>query len=119
MFAGMKQKELILIYAAVGFGSVALVGLGEISGSAPGSPFQQFYLQLIFGGFIVFYAVFIHFGTLGLSRRIDQSQRNKLFKYLFGEKSSYLLTLAFIFGVLVYWIFAIVALATELGLDFL
>ena len=118
MFGGMKQKELILIYAAVGFGSVALVGLGEISGSAPGSPFQQFYLQLIFGGFIVFYAVFIHFGTLGLSRRIDQSQGNRLFKSLFGERASFLLTLAFIFGVLVYWIFALVKLARELGLNF-
>ncbi len=118
MLGGMKQKELILIYAAVGFGSVALVGLGEISGSESGSPFQQFYLQLIFGGFIVFYAVFIHFGTLGLSQRIDQSQTSRIFKSLFGERASFLLTLAFIFGVLVYWIFAIVALATKLGLDF-
>lgn len=118
MFGGMKQKELILIYAAVGFGSVALVGLGEISGGESGSPFQQFYLQLIFGGFIVFYAVFIHFGTLGLSQRIDQSQTSRIFKSLFGETASYLLTLAFIFGVLVYWIFALVTLATELGLDF-
>jgi hypothetical protein len=33
MLGGIKQKEMILIYAAVGFGSVALAALCRITGT--------------------------------------------------------------------------------------
>ncbi len=76
MFGGMKEKELILIFSVVGFGSVALVGIGELASVEPGSPLFKFYLYLVFGGLAVFYAVFIHFATLSYTRKVDQRKKS-------------------------------------------
>ena len=118
MFGGMKQKELILIYAVFGFGSVALVALGELSSVEPDGPLFKFYLNLVFGGLAVFYAVFIHFATLSYTRKVDQRKKSKLLKRLLGEKASYSFILLFLTGILVFWIYNFAQLMDAFDLKF-
>ena len=49
MFQGIEKKNLMLIYAVIGFGSVALVALGELSVVKTSSILFYFYLKLVFG----------------------------------------------------------------------
>jgi len=118
MFGGLQQKDTILVFSVVGFGSVALVALGELSNVEPGSPLFKFYLNLVFGGLTVFYAVFIHFGTLSYTRKVDQRKNSKLLKKLVGEKSSFGFILAILAGVLVFWIYNFSQLMDAYGLEF-
>lgn len=118
MFGAMKQKELILIFSVVGFGSVALVALGELSSVAPGSPLFKFYLNLVFGGLAVFYAVFIHFATLSFTRKLDQKKKARFRKLIFGEKSSFIFVLVILGGVLVFWIYTFANLTSGLNLKY-
>lgn len=105
MFGGMDKKEQILVFAVIGFGSVAVVALGELSNVEPGSPLFKFYLNLVFGGLAVFYAVFIHFATLSWTRKVDQKKNAKLLKRLVGEKASFKSMLFICMVVLVFWIY--------------
>ena len=117
MFGDMKQKELILIYAVIGFGSVALVALGELSGVDPGTPLFAFYFKLVFGGFLVFYAVLFHFGLLATAKKIDK-KRSKIMRFLFGERASRITISTIVFGVLVYWIYSFAELMGAYDINF-
>lgn len=118
MFGGMDKKELTLIYATVGFGSVALVGLGELSSVEPGSPLFKFYLNLVFGGLAVFFVVFLHMATVSYTRKVDKEKKSKLARYLLGEKSSYRGSVALILVVLAFWLFTFAELMRVYDLNF-
>ena len=114
VFEGIKSKNVLLIYAVIGFGSIALVALGELSVAEPGSFLYDFFLKLIFGGFLVFYSVLFQFATLQFSKRLDENGPKAL-KLVFGERSSRMTTFLIVVAVLFYWIYAFADLmrATE------
>ena len=118
MFGGMERKELLLVYIVIGFGSVALVALGELSGVEPGGPLFKFYLNLVFGGLAVFYVAFVHFATLSYTRKVDRSKKSKRFKALFGEKASFAVSIGLSGAVLVFWIHNFAELMRALDLAF-
>lgn len=118
MFGGMKEKELVFIFSVIGFGSVALVALGELSSVEAGSPLFKFYLNLVFGGLAVFYAVFIHFVTLPYTRKVDQRKNSKLLKNMVGEKASFRFISLILLGVLVFWIYTFSQLMKAYDLKF-
>ncbi len=118
MFGGMKEKELILIFSVVGFGSVALVGIGELASVEPGSPLFKFYLNLVFGGLAVFYSVFIHFATIPYTRKVDQRKKSKLLKKLVGEKASFGFIIIICAAVFVFWIYNFAQLMDAYDLKF-
>jgi hypothetical protein len=91
MLKGIESKNMMFIYAVIGFGSVALVALGELSGVEAGSPLYNFYLKLVFGGFLIFYSVLIHLALLTYSRKLDESR---------------ITVFSFAILVLLYWIYA-------------
>ena len=105
MFKNIDSKNVLLIYAVIGFGSIALVALGELSGAEPGSALYDFFLKLVFGGFLVFYSVLVHFATLPFSKKVDK-KGPKTLKLVSGERSSRFITFIFLITVLFYWIFA-------------
>jgi len=105
MFGGMEKKELTLVFAVIGFGSVALVGLGELSSVEPNSPLFKFYLNLVFGGLAVFYVVFVHLSTVSYTRKIDQKKKSKVARFLLGEAWSYRVSVTLILGVLAFWLY--------------
>lgn len=117
MFQGIKHKNLILIYAVIGFGSIALVALGELAGVEQGSVLYNFYLRLVFGGFIVFYAVLFHFGTLSWAEKLDK-EGPKYLAFMFGEKSSRFTIMTVVAGVLLYWVFSFADLMAATGFNF-
>ncbi len=118
MFGDMKQKEMILIYAVIGFGSVALVALGELSSVEPGSPLFKFYLKLVFGGFFVFLVMLFDFGKLFYSRKVDQNKKSRFLRILAGEKLSYVFSIIFTAGVLIFWVFTFANLMDDYDLKF-
>jgi hypothetical protein len=87
MFEGIESRNTVLVYAVIGFGSVALVALGELSGAEPGSFQYDFLLKLVFGGFVVFYSVLFHFAALNYSRKLDEKGPTVL-RVVFGERNS-------------------------------
>lgn len=105
MFGGMKEKELILVFTVVGFGSVALVALGELSNVDADSALFKFYVNLVFGGLTVFYAVFIHFATISFTQKIDKGKKSEFTKFMLGEKSSFRFVMIILGAVLVFWIY--------------
>jgi len=108
----------MLIYAVIGFGSIALVALGELSGVEAGSALFNFYLKLVFGGFLVFYSVLFHFAMLGFSKRMDE-QGPRVLKYLLGEQTSRVMIVSIAAAVLVYWIYAFGELMKITGFRFI
>jgi len=117
MFQGLDKRDLMLIYAVIGFGSVALVALGELSGVKEGGSLYTFYLKLVFGGFLVFYAVLFHFAQLALAKKIDKTKGTVL-RFLLGEKSSRTFINVIIIGVLLYWVLAFADLMSLTGFNF-
>ncbi len=105
MFESIESKNVLLIYAVIGFGSIALVALGELSGAEPGSFLFNFFLKLVFGGFLIFYSVLFHFATLHFSKKVDK-KGPKALKLVFGERSSRVTTFIILIAVLFYWVFA-------------
>jgi len=118
MIDGMGKKELTLIYAVVGFGSVALVGLGELSNVEPNSPLFKFYLNLVFGGLAVFYVVFVHMATITYTRKVDIEKKSKAARFFLGEKSSYIFSVVLILGVLAFWLYNFAELMDAYDLKF-
>lgn len=118
MFGGMERKELTLVYAVFGFGSVALVALGELSNVDAGSPLFSFYLNLVFGGLAVFYSVFVHFVSLSFSRKMDQKKKRKFTRIMLGARASYLSILLICGAVLVFWIYNFSQLMKALDISF-
>lgn len=118
MLGGMDKKELTLVYAVFGFGSVALVALGELSNVEAGSPLFSFYLNLVFGGLAVFYSVFVHFVSLSFSRKVDQKKKRKFTKIMLGERASYISILLICGTVLVFWIYNFSLLMEALDITF-
>lgn len=110
MFGGMKQKEMVLVFSVVGFGSVALVALGELSNVDAGSALFKFYVNLVFGGLAVFYAVFIHFATISFTQKIDKGKKSGFTKFMLGEKSSFRFVMIILGAVLVFWIYNVATL---------
>ena len=117
MLKGISSKNVMLIYAVIGFGTIALVALGELSGVEVGSSLYDFYLKLVFGGFVIFYAVLIHFALLPYSQRLD-SDGPKILRYVLGESSSRVFIFTLTFLVLVYWILAFADLMQSSGFRF-
>ena len=105
MFEKIESKDVMLIYSVIGFGSVALISLGELTSVEAGTFMFAFYLKLVFGGFLVFYSVLIHFILLPYSRGLDE-KGPRVLKSVFGERSSRVLVTAIVFLVLLYWIYA-------------
>ena len=114
MLKGIDSKNMMLIYAVIGFGTIALVALGELSGAEAGSFLYDFYLKLVFGGFLVFYAVLIHFAMLPYSRELDGGG-SKALKFMLGERSSRTVVFIMTILVLIYWIFAFGELMNATG----
>ena len=117
MFEGIESRNLLLIYAVIGFGSIALVALGELSGTEAGTELFNFYLKLVFGGFLVFYSVLFHFALLGFAKKVDE-KGSRVLKTFFGEQSSRVFTLCISGAVLIYWIFAFAGLMAATGFRF-
>lgn len=105
MFEGIESRNTVLVYAVIGFGSIALVALGELSGAESGSFRYDFFLKLVFGGFVVFYSVLFHFATLNFSRKLDE-KGPKFLRVVFGERTSRLSIFVIVLAVLIYWLFA-------------
>lgn len=117
MLGKMNEKDLILIYAVIGFGSVALVALGELSSVEPNSRLFKFYLNLVFGGLAVFYVVFVHLSTVSFTRKVDK-KKSKIAKFLLGEKSSYRFSVTLILGVLGFWLYTFSEFMQALDITF-
>ncbi len=64
----------MLLYAVFGFGSIALVALGELPALDARSDLFRFYIKLIFGGFLIFYTVLIHFALLPPGKETRQNR---------------------------------------------
>ncbi len=118
MFGGMDKKEMTLVFAVIGFGSVALVGLGELSSVEPNSPLFTFYLNLVFGGLAVFYVVFIHMATITYTRKVDIEKKSKTARFFLGEKSSYIFSVTLILGVLAFWLYTFAELMRAFDITF-
>lgn len=105
MFEKIETKNVMLIYSVIGFGSIALVALGELSGVEAGSFLYDFYLKLVFGGFLVFYTVLLHFTMLAFAKKMDD-RGPKILKAIFGEHTSRIGIVTIVICVLLYWVLA-------------
>lgn len=113
-----ENKNLMLLYAVFGFGSIALVALGELPALDARSDLFRFYIKLIFGGFLIFYSVLIHFALLPLARKLDKTGP-RYARLIFGESSSLAIVVALMLSVLIYWIIAFSELLRATGFSLL
>ena len=117
MFEKVNNKDVMLIYAVIGFGSIALIALGELSGVDVDSFLFRFYLKLVFGGFLVFYSVLVHLVLLPFSKNLDE-KGPRFLKVVLGERSSRSTTVIIALLVLIYWIWAFAELINASGFNF-